>query len=161
MTTHPSSVTDTSATLTLGAQRKLQIALGLIWLIDGALQLQPFMFRRAFVTQIIAPNETGQPGLVAAPIKLAAHLIEPRIALFNLFAVTIQVLIGIGLIYRPTVKAALLTSFGWALGVWWIGEGLGGLFTGTASPLTGCSQIRCSPSRTCTRAISRPSDRSQ
>jgi len=137
MTTHPSSVTDTSATLTLGAQRKLQIALGLIWLIDGALQLQPFMFRRAFVTQIIAPNETGQPGLVAAPIKLAAHLIEPRIALFNLFAVTIQVLIGIGLIYRPTVKAALLTSFGWALGVWWIGEGLGGLFTGTASPLTG------------------------
>ena len=121
----------------MGAQRKLQIALGLIWLIDGALQLQPFMFRRAFVTQIIAPNETGQPGLVAAPIKLAAHLIEPRIALFNLFAVTIQVLIGIGLIYRPTVKAALLTSFGWALGVWWIGEGLGGLFTGTASPLTG------------------------
>ena len=137
MTTQPSSVTDTSATLTLGAQRKLQIALGLIWLIDGALQLQPFMFRRAFVTQIIAPNETGQPGLVAAPIKLAAHLIEPRIALFNLFAVTIQVLIGIGLIYRPTVKAALLTSFGWALGDWWIGEGLGGLFTGTASPLTG------------------------
>jgi hypothetical protein len=30
-----------------------------------------------------------------------------------------------------------LTSFGWALGVWWIGEGLGGLFTGHASPLTG------------------------
>jgi hypothetical protein len=137
MTTHPTSVTETSATLTLGAQRKLQIALGLIWLIDGALQLQPFMFGRAFVTQIIVPNETGQPGLVAAPIKLAAHLIEPRIVLFNLFAVTIQVLIGIGLIYRPTVKAALLTSFGWALGVWWIGEGLGGLFTGTASPLTG------------------------
>jgi hypothetical protein len=137
MTTHPFSVTETRATLALAAQRKLQIALGLIWLIDGALQLQPFMFRRAFVTQIIAPNETGQPGLVAVPIKLAAHIIEPRIALFNLFAVTIQVLIGIGLIYRPTAKAALLTSFGWALGVWWIGEGLGALFTGTASPLTG------------------------
>jgi hypothetical protein len=137
MTTHPLSITQTSAPLTLGAQRRLQIALGVIWLIDGALQLQPFMFGRAFVTQIIAPNETGQPGFVAAPIRLIAHLIEPRIALFNLFAVAIQVLIGIGLIYRPTVKAALLTSFGWALGVWWIGEGLGGLFTGTASPLTG------------------------
>lgn len=121
----------------LGAQRKLQIALALIWLTDGALQLQPFMFRRAFVTQIIVPNETGQPGIVAGPIKLVAHLIEPRIALFNLFAATIQVLIGIGLVYRPTVKAALLSSFGWALGVWWIGEGLGGLFTGTASPLIG------------------------
>ena len=121
----------------MGAQRKLQIALGLIWLMDGALQLQPFMFGRAFVTQIIAPNETGQPGFVAAPIRLIAHLVEPRVALFNLFAVAIQVLIGFGLIYRPTVKPALLASFGWALGIWWIGEGLGGLFTGTASPLTG------------------------
>jgi hypothetical protein len=46
-------------------------------------------------------------------------------------------LIGPGLIYRPTVKVALLASFGWSLGVWWIGEGLGGLSTGTASPLTG------------------------
>ena len=137
MNAHTLAVTRPTSAPTLGAQRKLQIAIGTLWLIDAALQLQPFMFRRAFVTQIIAPNETGQPGFVAAPIKLAAHVIEPRVALFNLFAVAIQLLIGIGLLYRPTVKAALLTSFGWALGVWWIGEGLGGLFTGTASPLTG------------------------
>jgi hypothetical protein len=137
MTTHSLSVTPATAPLTWGAERKLQIALGLIWLLDGALQLQPFMFGRAFVTQIIAPNEIGQPGFVATPIELMAHLIEPRIVLFNLSAVTIQMLIGIGLIYRPTVKPALLASFGWALGVWWFGEGLGGLFTGTSSPLTG------------------------
>jgi len=121
----------------LGAQRTLQIALGLTWLLDGALQLQPFMFTRSFVTQIIPPNTSGQPGLVAAPIKLFDHLIEPRVALFNAFAATIQILIGLGLLFRPTVKAALLTSFAWAFGVWWIGEGLGGLLTGTASPLTG------------------------
>jgi len=137
MTGHPLPVTRASSPLTLGAERKLQIALGLIWLADGALQLQPFMFGRSFVTQIIAPNEINQPGYVAGPIKLIAHLVEPRVALFNLFAVTIQVLIGVGLIYRRTVKAALLASFGWALGVWWIGEGLGGLLTGSASPLTG------------------------
>lgn len=138
MTTHPLSVTQPrAAPFAWGAERKLQIGLGAIWLIDAALQLQPFMFGRAFVTEVIAPNETGQPGFVAAPIKLIAHLIEPRIALFNLFAVTIQALIGIGLIYRPTVKPALATSFAWALSVWWMGEGLGGLFTGTASPLTG------------------------
>jgi hypothetical protein len=70
-------------------------------------------------------------------VRLAARLIEPRVALFNAFAATIQLLIGLGLLYRPSVKAALLTSFAWALGVWWIGEGLGGLLTGTASPLTG------------------------
>lgn len=118
-------------------QRSLQIALGFIWLADGALQCQPFMFSRSFLRQIIVPNEIAQPGFVADPIKLFAHLVEPRVALFNVLAATIQLLIGLGLIYRPTVKAALLTSFGWALGVWWVGEGLGGLFTGTALPLTG------------------------
>ena len=117
----------------VGAQRRFQVALGLIWLVDGALQLQPFMFSRSFVTQIIAPNAIGQQGFVAAPVTFMAHLIEPRVALFNLFAAAIQLLIGLGLIYRPTVKVALLASFWWALGVWWIG----GLLTGTASPLTG------------------------
>jgi hypothetical protein len=121
----------------LAAQRRLQIALGVIWLADGALQLQPFMFGRGFVTHVIAPNAVGQPGFVAGPVRFAAHLIEPRVALFNAFAAMIQLLIGLGLIYRRTVKVALLTSFAWALGVWWIGEGLGGLFTGEASPLTG------------------------
>ena len=121
----------------VGAQRRLQVALGLIWLVDGALQLQPFMFSPSFVTQIIAPNAIRQPGFVAAPVTFMAHLIEPRVVLFNAFAATIQLLIGLGLIYRPTVKVALLASFGWALGIWWIGEGLGGLLTGTASPLTG------------------------
>ncbi len=119
------------------AQRALQIALGVIWLADGALQLQPFMFGSSFVTQVIAPNAIGQPGVVAGPVRFFAHLIEPRIVLFNACAATIQVLIGLGLLYRPTVKVALMSSLAWAIGVWWIGEGLGGLLTGTASPLTG------------------------
>jgi hypothetical protein len=119
------------------ARRTLQVALGLIWLADGLLQFQPFMFGRGFVTKIIAPNAIGQPAVVAAPVTFAAHLIEPRVALFNAVAATTQVLIGLGLLYRPTVKPALLVSFGWALNVWWIGEGLGGLATSTASPLTG------------------------
>ena len=137
MTEHSLPVTRTIPRAKADAARKLQIALGAIWLIDGALQLQPFMFRRSFVTQIIVPTEAGQPSVIAAPIRLVAHLIEPRVALFNVFAVAIQVLIGLGLMYRPTVRPALLTSFGWALGVWCVGEGLGGLFTGHASPLTG------------------------
>ncbi|MGH2913561.1 MAG: hypothetical protein ACRDMX_01085 [Solirubrobacteraceae bacterium] len=119
------------------AQRRLQVALGLLWLTDGALQLQPFMFTRAFATQIIAPNALGQPGPVAAPIRLAAHLIEPHAALFNTIAAAIQLSIGLGLMHRRSVRVALAGSFGWALGVWWTGEGLGGLLTGAASPLTG------------------------
>ncbi|MDE3133459.1 MAG: hypothetical protein KGL15_05285 [Acidobacteriota bacterium] len=118
-------------------QRRLQIALGLLWLLDGVLQLQPFMFTAAFATQIIAANAVGQPELVAAPIRLAAQLIEPHVALFNVFAAATQLSIGLGLLHRRTVRVALAGSFVWALGVWWTGEGLGGLLTGTASPLTG------------------------
>jgi hypothetical protein len=121
----------------LGAERSLRAALGLIWLADGVLQLQPFMFTRSFVTEIIAPNTAGQPGFVAWPITVAEHLIEPRVALFNAFAAALQILIGLGILYRPTVRIALLGSIGWALSVWWIGEGLGGLFTPAASPFTG------------------------
>jgi len=114
-----------------------QVVLGLIWLIDGILQFQPYMFGKTFVTGVILPNATGQPGIIAAPITWIANLIEPHMTAFNAFAATLQVLIGLGLLYRRTVKPALLVSFVWAIGIWFSGEGLGLIFTGTASPLTG------------------------
>jgi hypothetical protein len=125
-------------------QRRLQVALGLVWLIDAGLQYQPFMFHRGFVTQVIAPNAAGQPGIIGDPITWMAHAIEPRVAVFNAFAATIQLLIGVGLIYRRSVKVALLASFAWAGGIWFMGEGLGMLFTGNASPLTGAPGGYCS-----------------
>jgi hypothetical protein len=119
-------------------QRAGQIALGLIWLIDGALQYQPYMFHQSFITGVILPNAQGQPGIVASPITWIAHLIAPHVAVFNAFAATIQVLIGLGLIAgRRWVKPALLASFAWAAGIWFTGEGLGAVLTGNADPLTG------------------------
>ena len=64
-------------------------------------------------------------------------MIEPHVALFNAGAATLQVLIGLGLLFRPAVKLSLLVSFAWACGIWFAGEGLGMIFTGAASPLTG------------------------
>jgi hypothetical protein len=46
-------------------------------------------------------------------------------------------LIGLGLLYRPTVKPALLVSFGWVFVVWWFGEGLGMVFMDMGAPLSG------------------------
>ena len=114
-----------------------QLALGVHWLADGALQFQPYMFGRTFVTGVILPASHGQPGIVGGPIVWIANLVEPRVALFNAGAATLQALIGLGLLYRPTVKLSLLVSFVWASGIWFAGEGLGMIFTGTASPLTG------------------------
>ncbi len=49
----------------------------------------------------------------------------------------IQLLIGLGIAWRPTIKIALGASIAWSLAVWWLGEGLGGLLNGTASPANG------------------------
>ncbi len=117
--------------------RRGQIALGLLWLIDGALQFQPYMFGKSFVTGVLLPSAANQPSLIGAPIVRFAHLIEPHVALFNGFAATLQVLVGIGLLYRRTVKPVLAVSLVWAAAIWFGGEGLGMLFTGAASPLTG------------------------
>lgn len=118
------------------SRRTIQTLLGLLWLVDGALQFQSFMYSKGFI-QMMMSNASGQPGWLASTITWAAHLAQRDLTVFNtLFALT-QVLIGIGLLYRPTVKPALAVSFAWVLVVWWVGEGLGMLLTNTASPLTG------------------------
>jgi hypothetical protein len=118
-------------------RRISQVALGAIWLIDGALQCQPALFGRALITDVILPNAAGQPGIVASPLRWMGHQIEPHVAVFNALAATLQVMIGLGLVYRRTVKPALVVSFLWAAAVWFAGEGFGGILTGAANPLTG------------------------
>jgi hypothetical protein len=117
--------------------RSIQIGLGIIWLLDGLLQLQPKMFGAGFANGVILPMAQGQPAVVSSVMTHIAHLISLQPALADgVFAGT-QILIGVGLLIRETVKPALVLSFVWALGIWAIGEGFGMLFTGTASPLTG------------------------
>jgi len=118
-------------------QRLVQILLGCVWLADGALQLQHFMFGRGFVTGMLMPTAAGNPIPVAGSITAMARFLEPHVAAWNaLFAAT-QLAIGGGLLFRRTVRPALAVSFVWSLAVWWFAEGLGGLLTGTASPLSG------------------------
>jgi hypothetical protein len=117
--------------------RTIQIGLGAIWLLDGLLQLQPRMFGPDFANQVILPSAQGQPGLVSSVITHTAHLITLQPAATNAVFAGMQVLIGVGLLIRQTVRPALALSFVWALGVWALGEGFGMLFTGMASPLTG------------------------
>jgi hypothetical protein len=120
----------------LDARRKLQLALGVIWLLDGVLQYQPFMFTKHF-PQMLAGTADGSPGLIAHPITWSAGIITHHLAVTNAIFATIQVAIGLGIAYRPTVRAALAASMAWAVGVWWFGEGLGGVLTGNASPVNG------------------------
>ena len=118
-------------------RRGIQIALGLVWTVDGLLQFQPAMFTRRFATQVIAPAAAGQPVFVSGPVNEAARIILHQPAVMDLGFGLIQVALGVGIMYPRTARWALRASVAWALAVWYLGEGLGGLFGGGASLLTG------------------------
>ena len=118
------------------SRRAIQTVLGLIWLLDGGLQFQSFMYSKGFI-QMLTGMAPGQPSWLDHSLRWAANIADGNLSVFNtLFALT-QVAIGFGLLYRRTVKPALLVSFGWAFIVWWFGEAFGMLFMNMADPLTG------------------------
>ena len=117
-------------------RRALQLALAAIWLLDGVLQYQGAMYVKGF-SDMLGGTAAGNPGWIATPITWNANLVQHNLGLLNTIFATIQVLLGIGIAFRPTVKPALAASVAWSLGVWWFGEGLGGVLSGSASPLNG------------------------
>jgi hypothetical protein len=118
------------------ARRALHLALAVIWLLDAVLQYQSFMFTKGF-SQMLAGTSHGNPGVIAHPITWAAGVIGDHPAATDTAFATVQLLLGLGIAWRPTLKPALACSIGWASAVWWFGEGLGGVFDGTANPLNG------------------------
>ena len=97
------------------------------------LQYQSFMFSKAFA-QMIGSTASGNPAIIADPITWSARLIGDHVVVTNAVFATIQLLIGLGIAWRPTVRIALGASVIWALGVWWFGEGLGPCPDGRREP---------------------------
>jgi hypothetical protein len=124
------------AVANMDPRRGLQLALAAFWLLDAMLQLQPFMFTRRF-GQLLAASAAGNPAVIADPITWTARLIEGHPTWTNAAFASVQLFIALGIAWRPTVKAALAASVVWSLGVWWVGEGLGSVLTGSASPVSG------------------------
>jgi hypothetical protein len=118
------------------ARRWLQLTLGATWLLDAVLQYQAFMFTKAF-GQMLADTASGNPAVIADPITWAARIIEDHPGPANAAFATIQLLIGLGIVWRPTVRITLASSVVWSVAVWWFGEGLGGVLPGNASPVNG------------------------
>ena len=120
-----------------GLRRGLQIALGLSWLLDAALQYQPVMFGKMFATMMLAPAGAGQPGFVSGPVQLTVRIVAASPVAWNAVFATAQLALGLGLLFQRTARVALAGTIVWSLGVWWLGEGLGRILTGSANPLTG------------------------
>jgi hypothetical protein len=124
-------------------QRSLQVALGVLWIIDGLLKFQPNLFHPTFISDVIRPMAIGQPTLVGSAITHMANFLSKEatmwVALFGL----VEIAIGVGMLSRRTVKRALVVSFIWGAGVYLFGEGLGMMFTGHTSPLIGAPGAVC------------------
>jgi hypothetical protein len=115
----------------------MQLVLATFWLLDGLLQLQSFFFTKSFGLQMISGMSSGNPSVIARPIAWSATTIGHHAVLTDaIFAVT-QMGIAFAIAWRPTVKCGLAASILWSAGVWWIGEGLGGMVNGTANPVNG------------------------
>jgi len=121
---------------TLDTRRWLQLGLAGIWLLDALLQLQSFMFTKAF-GQSLAATAPGNPAIIAGPINWSARIIEAHPTWTNALFASIQLFIALGIAWRPTLRVSLAGSVVWSLGVWWFGEGLGGVLTSSADPLAG------------------------
>ncbi|HEY8728705.1 MAG TPA: hypothetical protein VIL94_03915 [Acidothermaceae bacterium] len=129
------------------SKRTLRLALGVAWLIDAGLQFQPFMFTRAFSDDVLAGAASDQPRFVATPVQWAADAVGAHPFAWNLLFALLQLTIAAALLVLPdgapmsrggrAIKPALLVSIGWALSLWYLGEGLGGIAGPSAWLLTG------------------------
>lgn len=120
-------------------QRTYQLWLAALWLLDAVLQIQPFMFtagKNGF-SGMIGATASGNPGWIADAITWNASIVGHQPVLANTLFALVQFSIALGIVWRRTSKSALALSVVWALGIWWFGEGLGGVVTGAATPLGG------------------------
>jgi len=118
------------------ARRVGQVAVGLLWLLDGALQLQPFMYSGGLVNTLHSAA-VGQPGWLAASIMWAAHVVHQAPTAWNTVVAVTQLSIGLALLSGRGVRAGLAVSVAWGLVIWWFGEAFGMLFMSMGPPLTG------------------------
>jgi uncharacterized membrane protein len=88
------------------------------------------MFGQGFVSRILDPAGHGQPAVIAAPLHAVVALVSTHPALANGVFALVQIVLGLGLLTRRFTRVALGVSIAWALSVWMLGEGLGGLATG-------------------------------
>lgn len=119
------------------SMKRLRQILGILWLIDGLLQLQPQMFTMNMVNGVMAPIVQGQPGVIGSNLQWIINVVTNNLTLINLLIAVAQIALGVFLILGLWVRPTIIASIVWALIVWYGGEGMSMLLTGQASALSG------------------------
>jgi hypothetical protein len=121
------------------SRKALQRVLGVLWLIDGLLQLQPQMFTMNMVNGIMKPMLQGQPGLIEPSLQFIVNQTTLHLIEVNLLIAVVQILLGLGFLFLSDrwVFELVVASIIWAFVVWYGGEGMSMLLTGQSSILSG------------------------
>jgi cytochrome oxidase Cu insertion factor (SCO1/SenC/PrrC family) len=121
------------------ARRFLRIGFGVLWLIDGLLQLQPGM-PLGMASDVIRPAASTSPGWVQSLVGFAADTWSRHPTEAAASVVWIQLGIGVFLLAAPRgwwSRSAGLVGAGWGVLIWMFGEAFGGIFAPGLSVLTG------------------------
>jgi len=120
-------------------RRVLRVGFGVLWLVDGLLQLQASM-PLGLAAGVIRPSASTSPGWVQ-------HLVDSGVTIWSnhpveaaAATVWIQVGLGVWLLAAPRgrwSRAGGLAGTGWGLVVWSFGEAFGGILAPGASWLFG------------------------
>ena len=119
------------------SRRRVRTVLGALWLLDAVLQAQPQMFSADWWRSNLAGSAMGQPYFIRQSIVWVVAIVARHPAIWNTAFVSIQLAVGVALLAGRLERSAIVVSVPWALGVWWVGEGLGMLPTGFATLATG------------------------
>jgi hypothetical protein len=116
----------------------LRKSFGILWIFDGALQMQlPFL--TLFVQYNLIPLLGTEP-LVTFLVRHAIDLWSLNPPIINVIASLVQVYLGaFFLIYKRgyVFKFVQISALGWSLIIWVFGEGFGGVLSPGATSLTG------------------------
>ncbi len=119
------------------SQSRLRQLLGVLWLIDGVLQLQPQMFTMNMVNGVMVPAAQGQPAPIAASLNMIIAITTQYLVQVNWVIALVQIALGVLFLWGRWLKQTIIASAIWAVIVWYGGEGMSLLLTGHASALTG------------------------
>jgi hypothetical protein len=116
----------------------LRIALGVMWILDAILQIQPEMNNLFAQYDLIPMLSMGFP--VTQVIQLSINVWNRNPPLMDLAAAVIQLYIGVLYLAAKKGRAFNITqsaAIAWCSVIWVFGEGFGGVFTIGSSILTG------------------------
>jgi hypothetical protein len=112
---------------------RVRQVVGLFWLIAAGLAARPPAFTSTWWHLQVGQSAMGQPTPIRESIIWAVHVVGSAPVVTNSLFIAIQAVIGLCLVTGRHQRLAIAASVPMALGIWWVGEGLGAVPTGFAT----------------------------